>query len=649
MANAGTVTVDFAAETAKFTAELKKVREDLKSLKDDTSSIASGFSVASKAFAGLFTAGKVLEGIRAIAEETAKTEAAIAQLNSSLKNAGANVHPASRDFQDFAGQMQTLTTFSRGAVIGVESLLIGFRGLSSGTIKRATEDVLDLSAKLGIDLNTASKTVGKALEDPIKGMTALQRAGVLFNDTQKEAIKLMVEAGDKAGAQALVLSNLEGRFKGSAEAARNTLGGALTALHNSFNDLLEVSGTGAESATRAVNGLSSALGSSELKSALTTVFDLMGHILNTTIDIGKSAFSAFASLTQAAESAADKIDEKFAQKFGKAWENAKKGAATGLSAAIESLPIVGPLLTDNRVADSQALPRSPSINKGHGDVVQSSAFATSGGVDAESEEELKKRQALNQSLLVMIGTLNEEEYKLAKEKTQYIVRSDFEAFVKSGEERLAAINEQHDNEDKLEREALARRQQLQIDFYSLLAASRERFGLQEIIWEDIKAKSILGIASQLFTNLASHNKTFAKLQKDVALAQAIWYTAAGVANALRSLPFPANLLAAAKVAIVGAIQIAEIESTNVGGGRGSSGSSISGDVGTPQNPVFSDQSGNQRTIGATSQSAVAITINGFIGPAILDEMMSEIRDAVGNRDVVIINGDSRQAQELRGG
>ena len=47
--------------------------------------------------------------------------------------------------------------------------------------------------------------VGKALNDPLKGLTALSRIGVQFTAQQQEQIKAMVEVGDVAGAQKIIL------------------------------------------------------------------------------------------------------------------------------------------------------------------------------------------------------------------------------------------------------------------------------------------------------------------------------------------------------------------------------------------------------------------------------------------------------------
>ena len=69
-------------------------------------------------------------------------------------------------------------------------------------------------------------------------MDKLRRSGVLFTDSQEKQIKVMAEAGDLAGAQAVILAEVERRYKGAAEAAHATTA-AQDDLKNSLGDAAE--------------------------------------------------------------------------------------------------------------------------------------------------------------------------------------------------------------------------------------------------------------------------------------------------------------------------------------------------------------------------------------------------------------------------
>src|SRR5262245_66611796 len=90
-----------------------------------------------------------------------------------------------------------------------------------------------MSAALGQDGKASAIQLGKALNDPIKGVTALQRVGVSFTKSQKNQIKALVESGNTLGAQKVILRELGKEFGGAAKAAtdptpkRGVVGGYL--------------------------------------------------------------------------------------------------------------------------------------------------------------------------------------------------------------------------------------------------------------------------------------------------------------------------------------------------------------------------------------------------------------------------------------
>jgi hypothetical protein len=105
---------------------------------------------------------------------------------------------------------------------------------------RAQKAIVNLSSALGQDLQSASIKVGRALQDPIKGMQALTRLGITFTSAQKEQVKDWVRAGEGAKAQGLILEQLEQRFDGAAKALRDATPGA--ELKNAWEDFGETIG-----------------------------------------------------------------------------------------------------------------------------------------------------------------------------------------------------------------------------------------------------------------------------------------------------------------------------------------------------------------------------------------------------------------------
>lgn len=94
-------------------------------------------------------------------------------------------------------------------------------GAGNQIFDRAAQSALDMSTTAGGafgDMNSASKMLGKALNDPVKGMTALSRAGITFSKEQKERVKRLVETNRTLDAQKLILREVESQVGGQAKA-----------------------------------------------------------------------------------------------------------------------------------------------------------------------------------------------------------------------------------------------------------------------------------------------------------------------------------------------------------------------------------------------------------------------------------------------
>lgn len=115
-------------------------------------------------------------------------------------------------------------------------------GEVGGAFDRASALSLDLAATGFGSVDSASKALGKALQDPTKGVTALNKAGVTFTATQKEQIKNFIRTGDVASAQNLILKEVKKQVGGNAEAGAkgsDKLRTAFGELEESFGHVLD--------------------------------------------------------------------------------------------------------------------------------------------------------------------------------------------------------------------------------------------------------------------------------------------------------------------------------------------------------------------------------------------------------------------------
>ena len=146
---------------------------------------------------------------------------AIADVEAAVKSTGGAAGLTSKQLQEMASSLQDNSLFGDEAILKeVTANLLTFTKVSSDSFQRAQQAVLDLSTRMNVDLKSATIQVGKALNDPIGGITSLSRAGIQFTEQQKNMIKSLVETGKVSEAQSLILKELETQFGGAAEAAR---------------------------------------------------------------------------------------------------------------------------------------------------------------------------------------------------------------------------------------------------------------------------------------------------------------------------------------------------------------------------------------------------------------------------------------------
>lgn len=167
----------------------------------------------------------------AVAHQQVMTQTAQA-----IKSTGDASGMTATQLEALAEKFGETTTFSADTTQAGENLLLTFTNIGKNVFPQATQAILDVSQAMHQDLQSSAIQVGKALDDPAKGMSALQRIGVTFSTSQQDAVKAMLKTGDTAGAQKLILKELEKEFGGSAQAAGQTFGGQLSIL----SDNLEV-------------------------------------------------------------------------------------------------------------------------------------------------------------------------------------------------------------------------------------------------------------------------------------------------------------------------------------------------------------------------------------------------------------------------
>ena len=299
----GSIVVRLSLQTADFETDAGRAA---KAAQRRAKEIDDAFSKAGKAIGVALGAGLLIGGaaLRKYIGNTIEAEKVQAQLTARIKDTGAAAGRTLEQLNEQADKLQSLTVFDDEAIGGAQAMLLTFRQIQGVQFDRTIEAALDLATVMGTDAGDAAKLLGKALADPEKGMSALARAGVVFTEAEREAIKAMVDAGDAAKAQDTILDKLGGTMGTAAEAARNTLGGAIDGLKNAFDNLLEGdSGSdGLRGTVGAVNDLSGTLNDPSIKAGID---NMAGGLL----EITAAAVKAVAWLGNAAGAVSDYYGE----------------------------------------------------------------------------------------------------------------------------------------------------------------------------------------------------------------------------------------------------------------------------------------------------------------------------------------------------
>lgn len=127
-------------------------------------------------------------------------------------------------------------------VMKLQAQLLTFTNITGTNFKRTEQAAIDLATRLGGDLQGSAIMLGKALNDPIQGLTALRRVGVGFTEDQRKIIENLVKQNDLFGAQKLILDNIEEQYGGSGAAAADSMAGALHRQKEAVEDLQEAWG-----------------------------------------------------------------------------------------------------------------------------------------------------------------------------------------------------------------------------------------------------------------------------------------------------------------------------------------------------------------------------------------------------------------------
>jgi hypothetical protein len=229
------LTFDLFAKDKTASATFDRFGRNVSQTDRKVSTLGSTFSKFGKMAAAGIAVGVTAAGVALTAfgesaiDQAREAQKATAQTAAVIKSTGGAAHVTAGQVSELANALSMKAGIDDETIQSGENVLLTFRnirdevGKGNDIFKQATAATLDMSVAMGKDLTSSSVLVGKALNDPITGLSALTRVGVQFTDQQKANITSLVEQGDTMKAQKIILGELNKEFAGSA-AAQATAG-----------------------------------------------------------------------------------------------------------------------------------------------------------------------------------------------------------------------------------------------------------------------------------------------------------------------------------------------------------------------------------------------------------------------------------------
>lgn len=195
------------------------------------------FGVIGAAALGGFIAVNLRSGVAALHElelQQAATTAAIKSTGGAAGQTADAIRTLAEKYEDLNA------TIDDKVIQSAENVLLTFPKITHQAFEPALEAALNLNQALGggpEGLQNEIIRVGKALQDPIRGLTSLRRVGVSFTKEQEAQIKALVKQNDLFGAQKIILDELAVEFGGRFAAAGDTAAGRTAKLKDNIEDL----------------------------------------------------------------------------------------------------------------------------------------------------------------------------------------------------------------------------------------------------------------------------------------------------------------------------------------------------------------------------------------------------------------------------
>jgi hypothetical protein len=248
MVDIATLTIRTVTDSVRTAArDLLNLEQQAKRTETSTTTLGRSWASTALQIAGVSTATIGITGAlvtlgavyRRSVSEAAEFERQHATLMAVLRATGTASGHTAEQIEQLASSIGRATLATTDEATEAATQLLTFRSIAGETFDRTLRLSQDLAAVGFGSISSAAVQLGKALEDPVQGLSALRRVGVSFSEAQRELISSLVDTGQTLEAQRVILDAVEQQVGGAGEAQASGLSGAIHRLSENWEDLLQ--------------------------------------------------------------------------------------------------------------------------------------------------------------------------------------------------------------------------------------------------------------------------------------------------------------------------------------------------------------------------------------------------------------------------
>lgn len=236
----------------KLNTQADELNRSLRTLPNEVSGLKKSFIGIGDIITGGLITGGILAAVSSIKafgtesiEEFKQAEVAISKVRAQLEATGNASGKTAEELRNIAQDIEVTTGIDGDQILDqVTSKLLTFTRIQGDAFNRAQKAAVDLGQTLGGDLSSATQILGKALDNPLKGISLLGKAGIYLSDATKKQVQEAIAANDIYKAQSAILSTVETKVKGVASAINNSELSGLRRWQVDWNNFKEDFGRG---------------------------------------------------------------------------------------------------------------------------------------------------------------------------------------------------------------------------------------------------------------------------------------------------------------------------------------------------------------------------------------------------------------------